>query len=145
MRWIMTIIVAALVGCPGQQQSSSDAGRPGPAVPSPVPSSVIPAPPIDACVCSLSAGELSERDRWLATFAAGASQVRELPDGFECRFSSTWGARLLDLVEKERSCCSSLTFELQFEPESGPIVLRVRGPVEAVSFIRARLVLEPPR
>lgn len=147
MKWIMTVLVVALAGCPGEQgQSERGAARlPEPSVPAPVQSSVIPASPGDGCVCSLSPGELSEREKWLASFASGASQVRELSDGFECRFPSTWGARLLELVEKERACCSSLTFEVVFEPETGPIILRCRGPVEAASFIRARLVVEPTR
>lgn len=147
MRWIMTILVVALAGCRGEQgRSSSGATRtPEPADPASVQSAAIPAPSGDGCVCSLSAGELSGREKWLASFAVGASQVGELPDGFECRFPSTWGARLLELIEKERACCSSLAFELHFEPESGPILLRCRGPVEAVSFIRSRLVVEQTR
>lgn len=142
----MTIFVVALAGCPGESgQREGGARTSEPVTPAPVQSSAPPAPPEDECVCSLSAGELSEREKWLSSFASGASQLREVPDGFECRFPSTWGARLLDLVEKERACCSSLTFALQFEPESGPIVLRCRGPVAAVSFIRSRLVVEQAR
>jgi hypothetical protein len=92
----------------------------------------------DPCLCTLSKDELSERERWLSTFTPGVEAASELPDGFELRFADprAWGSRLFELVEKERSCCSSLTFELRFEPGAGPVVLRVRGANEATNFLK---------
>lgn len=142
------IFVIGLSACatgPASNESPR-ASDPGPASAAPVRSEAVatsPAAVEDDCVCSLSASELSERERWLASFASGAIEVRDLPDGFESRFPSDWGPRLLELVEKERACCSSLTFELRFEPESGPIGLRCHGPTEAVAFLRARLIPKP--
>ncbi|MBX3471610.1 MAG: hypothetical protein KF878_32550 [Planctomycetes bacterium] len=93
----------------------------------------------DPCVCSLDDQELTERERWLAPFAAGAESAADLEDGFELRFGGTWGARLLELIERERACCTSLVFELRFEPDAGPITLRCRGDAAATGFLRARL------
>ena len=89
--------------------------------------------PAESCTCTLSNDELAERETWLATFAPGIEGVSELSDGFEVRFKGThdWSKRVFELVEKERSCCSSLVFELKLEPESGPILLRVVEDVEA--------------
>lgn len=92
-----------------------------------------------SCVCSLSEAELASREEWLASFAAGVEVVSDLTDGMEYRFPSTWGARLLELIEKECACCTSIAFELRFEPEGGPILLRCRGEREATEFLRARI------
>ncbi len=77
--------------------------------------------------------------------ADGVEAVSDLPDGFELRFPAhrDWASRVFELVEKERSCCSSLAFEVRFEPEAGPISLRVRGAKEATEFLRSRLA--PPK
>jgi hypothetical protein len=95
--------------------------------------------PDDRCVCTLSPPELIERERWLGTYAPGVVSARDLPDGFELRFEGTWGGRLLELIERERACCASLTFELAFAPDAGPIALRCRGDHEATEFLRTRL------
>jgi hypothetical protein len=95
----------------------------------------------DPCVCSLSKGELADREKWLSTFTPGVEAVSDLADGFELQFpgSREWASRVFELVEKERSCCSSLAFEIRFEPDAGPILLRVRGPKEASDFLKSRM------
>lgn len=111
---------------------------PAPAPPPPTANQTGPA--AEPCVCTLPSGELQERERWLATFSAGVQAAGEVHDGFELRFSPDWSARLLELIEKERGCCSALAFELRFEPEAGPVLLRCTGPREATEFLRIRLV-----
>lgn len=44
-----------------------------------------------------------------------------------------------ELISQERGCCSTLAFELRFEPEAGPVLLRCLGPLEA-TFIERQLV-----
>ena len=65
----------------------------------------------------------------------------ELEDGYEFRFpgSEEWATRLTEFIVFERECCPFLAFELVFEPEGGPIRLRVRGP-EGVKEIVAGIV-----
>lgn len=98
-------------------------------------------PAEESCVCTLSREELAEREKWLASLSPGVEAVADLPDGFEVTFKGTpeWSKRIFELVSKERSCCSSLVFELRLEPESGPILLRVRGAKDATDFLKARL------
>ncbi len=48
----------------------------------------------------------------------------------------------MDLIHAERQCCSFLTFELLFEPDHGPIWLRVRGSEEVKSFLRGLMSQE---
>lgn len=62
-----------------------------------------------------------------------------LPDGVEYRFPTEWAPRLLELIEKERACCTSIAFELRFEPAGGPVLLRLRGDEDATDFLASRL------
>ncbi len=65
-------------------------------------------------------------------------ETRELAGGYAYRFPAEigWAAKLLDFVEAERRCCSFFRFELAFEPNLGPIWLRLTGPEGTKPFIR---------
>ena len=67
-----------------------------------------------------------------------------MEDGYAFRFpgASQWAGRLLAFVEGERQCCPFFTFELAFEPNRGPIWLRVRGSEEIKGFIGAMMASE---
>jgi hypothetical protein len=60
----------------------------------------------------------------------GCLRVEELENGYEFSFpgSEEWVLRLTEFIVFERECCPLFAFELVFEPEGGPIRLRVRGP-----------------
>ena len=57
-------------------------------------------------------------------------RASEIEDGHEFVFpgDAGWAIRLAEFVVFERECCRFLNFEIFFEPEGGPIRLRVRGP-----------------
>jgi len=76
--------------------------------------------------------------------------VRELPDGYALRFSGddAVAGGLLRFISDERVCCSFFTFELAFftfelafEPQHGPIWLRLRGPDGTKGLVAALLDL----
>jgi hypothetical protein len=72
---------------------------------------------------------------------ANAERVDELPDGFAYQFPAgdPWPAKVLEFVAAERQCCPFFTFEIIFEPNDGPLRLRLRGSEEIKAFIQAEL------
>ena len=90
--------------------------------------------------CNLSGPELAGRSRELEEVFQGCLRTDELADGYEFLFpgSEEWAFRLTELVVFERGCCPFFVFELVFEPDGGPIGLRVRGP-EGVKGIVAEM------
>ncbi len=88
--------------------------------------------------CSLP--EEQERDRreeLSRDLFSAVLEARELEDGYEYAFpgdAATTDA-LLRFVREERECCRFLSFELVFEPDKGPIRLRVRGPEGTKEFL----------
>lgn len=92
-------------------------------------------PPI---VCNLSEAEQAAREEELATELFGnCPEVAELADGYAFRFpgEQEWIARLVEFIEFERKCCPFFTFELAFEPDEGPVWLRVKGSDEVKMFV----------
>ncbi len=80
--------------------------------------------------CSLSPADMEQRMDKFAWLARLARSTEEHDDGFDLAFPSDdrLAARLFDFVVSERRCCSFFRFELVFEPDQGPIRLRLRGP-----------------
>ena len=64
-----------------------------------------------------------------------------MDDGYAFRFPDDGDRahRLLDLIQAERQCCRFFTFELAFEPDGGPIWLRVRGSREIKTFLETMM------
>ena len=88
--------------------------------------------------CTLSVPEQDERSEEISTNIFSEVQERiELQDGYEFGFPGTdaWAAKLLQFIITERECCRFFTFELIFEPNLGPIRLRLRGPEGTKGFI----------
>jgi len=77
----------------------------------------------------------------VASVFAGSKEYRELPDGYEFRFPGTteWAMRLTEFVASERDCCTFFKFELVFEPNEGPVWMRLHGGENVKGFIRTRL------
>ena len=78
-------------------------------------------------------GEALRRDLF-----AAVEETRELADGYEYRFpgSPELATRLLEFVAVERQCCRFFLIEVSFEPNLGPLWLRLRGPEGVKGFIR---------
>jgi hypothetical protein len=89
--------------------------------------------------CALSEPErVRRREEVAAEVFGGVRRVRELADGYAFQYpgDGDWAGKLLEFVAFERGCCPFFTFELVFEPEQGPIWLRLRGPDGVKDFIR---------
>ena len=94
--------------------------------------------------CQLSPGDSATRGAEIDRLFAESTESKELEDGYAFQFpgDGEWSKRLVAFVEGERQCCQFLTFELAFEPNRGPIWLRVRGSTEIKGFIGAMIVRE---
>ncbi len=100
-------------------------------------------PPI---VCDLSALDAEQRARHQALaqeLRAGALEVQELADGYAFRYSPepSLFIRLAEFVTLERLCCPFLRLALEFEPERGPVWLRITGQEGVKQFLLAELSL----
>ena len=82
-------------------------------------------------------GQRSRREGISREIFSGCENVRELENGYEFVFPSgeEWVEKLTRFIALERECCRFFTFELLFEPELGPISLRMRGPVGTKEFL----------
>jgi|AP95_1055475.scaffolds.fasta_scaffold02774_4 hypothetical protein len=91
--------------------------------------------------CQLSPAALGTRMVDIDRLFAESTETRELEDGYAFRFSGEgeWAKRLVAFVETERRCCQFFTFELVFEPNRGPIWLRLRGSAEVKKFVGAMM------
>jgi hypothetical protein len=92
--------------------------------------------------CSLSERDLAKRRRELAeNVAGGVLKVDELEDGYAFVFpgSAEWAARLVELVNAERTCCPFFAFELVFQPDLGPVLLKIRRPEGAKELTETEL------
>ena len=93
--------------------------------------------------CKLvDAAFIARKEAIRATLLAHVQEVNELEDGYAFGFSdgSITGAKLLEFIEAERECCPFFTFELIFEPENGPVWLRLRGSDEIKRFIEVEFM-----
>lgn len=92
--------------------------------------------------CRLVGPEFAARKEQVAQdLFTGVEQTEELPDGFAFRFpaSEPWPSRALEFIVSERECCPFFQFTLTFEPDGGPLWLRLNGPSGAKAFIEAEL------
>ena len=89
--------------------------------------------------CTLTGAAQAERRDVLAREIFGRyDEVEELADGYAFRFADAevMTAPLVEFIAFERGCCPFFSFELAFEPEHGPLWLRLRGPDGVKAFIR---------
>jgi hypothetical protein len=88
--------------------------------------------------CNLSGSEEFEKRRGLvAETFGGCRRVEELANGYAFGFpeGARWANRLVDFVNSKRVRWPFFAFELVFEPDLGPIWLRVRGAEGVKEFI----------
>jgi hypothetical protein len=97
----------------------------------------------ETCIaCNLLGREFAERIETISRdLFAHADRVEELSDGFGYRFPSAepWGAKVFEFIAAEKQCCPFFTFEVVFEPNDGPVWLRLRGSKEIKEFVLAEL------
>ncbi len=91
------------------------------------------APPASSpgLTCSLTPDQLAaQRKPLLPGLFQRAERVGDIPDGLSFRFAHRPGlvAELAAIIEKQRACCTFLTFRLIAEKDEGPITLEVSGP-----------------
>ena len=88
--------------------------------------------------CQLSPGGYSNRLTEIEELFASNEETRELEDGYAFRFpgDAETAGKLLALINAERQCCRFFKFELSFEPQEGPVWLRVRGSEDAKALLR---------
>jgi len=92
--------------------------------------------------CNLPGPEGAGRRQEVAeVLSRGVLWVDELEDGYAFGFpgSAEWAEKLVDFVNFERVCCPFFAFDLAFEPDEGPIQLRVRGSEGVKEFVEAEL------
>lgn len=89
--------------------------------------------------CTLAGPDFAARRGAIASDLLGhVERVVELVDGFAYQLPSAdpWPATVLEFIAAERRCCSFFTFEVVFEPNDGPLWLRLRGSTEIKAFLR---------
>ena len=88
--------------------------------------------------CTLDTREHDERRAALQTLFAQAQERQDLVDGVRYGFAGDDAtlAALFGVIAAERTCCSSLRFTLQAEPQAGPLWLEITGPGEAVAALQ---------
>ena len=95
--------------------------------------------------CELSdRGQRSRREEISRELFSGCKDVRELEDGYEFVFpgAQEWIEGLARFVAEERECCRFFAFELLFEPDLGPVSLRMRGPAGTKEFLAEQFTEE---
>jgi hypothetical protein len=88
--------------------------------------------------CNLSDSERATRGEEITqNLFKHVQQVKELADGYAYRFPAgkEWAGKLMEFILAERDCCPFFTFELVFEPNPGPLWLRLRGGQGVKEFI----------
>ncbi|HXZ05335.1 MAG TPA: hypothetical protein VEH81_10900 [Ktedonobacteraceae bacterium] len=88
--------------------------------------------------CLLTGEDLAARSEIVLPLIASYQQLQELEDGYAFQFPGEpeWIQRVVSFIAEERQCCPFFTFELHYEPNMGPIWLRLRGSVEIKDLLR---------
>ncbi len=97
-----------------------------------------------AFVCDMSAIEPGERARHMATIDQlfhVVEAVTEMPDGYTFRLSNDSEVllRAAEFIVLERLCCPFFGFNLEVEPEGGPLWLSLKGRDGVKPFIAAEI------
>jgi|GEM_PF-738287 len=88
--------------------------------------------------CALTGDNLAARGEVVRPLIASHQKVQELEDGYAFQFPGEpeWIQKVVSFVAEERACCPFFTFELHYEPNLGPIWLRLRGSAEIKALLR---------
>ena len=87
--------------------------------------------------CLLTGEDLAARGEVVRPLIASYQKMQELEDGYAFQFpgESEWIQRVVMFIAEERECCPFFTFELQFEPNLGPIWLSLRGSADIKALL----------
>jgi hypothetical protein len=94
--------------------------------------------------CTLSpAAFRARRQGLLSELLRRADEHQETPEGHRLRFAANEDMleTIARVVDAERQCCRFLRFRIIVEPDGGPIVLELTGPLGTREFISALLDL----
>lgn len=88
--------------------------------------------------CLLTGEDLAARGEVVRPLIASYQKMQELEDGYAFQFpgESEWIQRVVKFIAEERECCPFFTFEVQYEPNMGPIWLRLRGSADIKALLR---------
>ena len=89
-------------------------------------------------VCTLTGAQQAARLDQAGDIFNNCTERIELDGGYGFRFDKVaqWAGPLLEFIRAERECCQFLRFELDFEPQLGPLWLYLRGNDDTKEFIR---------
>ncbi|MFW6201276.1 MAG: hypothetical protein ACOC8B_01745 [Gemmatimonadota bacterium] len=95
--------------------------------------------------CKLTGDEAAAWRGEMRELVVTVEEVRELDDGFALRYPGGDGVpdrlqMLADFIKGERECCPFFRFEVELEPEGGPIWLRLRGRPGVKEYLESELV-----
>jgi hypothetical protein len=89
-------------------------------------------------VCTLTADSITTRKAALLPGLVRRAEITEdTADGFRFRFPADAFSALASTVEAERQCCRFLRFDINIEPDGGPIWLSLSGPSGTREFLAA--------
>jgi hypothetical protein len=90
--------------------------------------------------CSLTDRELARRAEDIRRdLFSGALERSEFETGYAFRFPADqeWETKIVEFVSTERQCCPFFRFDVKFEPNHGPIWLKLSGGEGVKQFIEA--------
>jgi hypothetical protein len=89
-------------------------------------------------VCALTPDSIATRRAALLPGLVRRAETKEgTADGFRFRFPADTFSVLASTVEAERQCCRFLRFDINIEPDGGPIWLSLSGPSGTREFLAA--------
>jgi hypothetical protein len=94
--------------------------------------------------CDLEGIPVEKRDRYVELVGLVLSSIeekRELPDGFAFRIAGDQitGNQLVEWIGLEKQCCPFFGFQIAWEPDNGPLWLRLTGRPGVKEFIMDEL------
>lgn len=100
--------------------------------------------PDQPLVCDLTAIPAPARDEHLQTATQifqAAQSIQELPNGYALQLPNAGEGfmALARFVENERRCCPFFRFELEIEPNRGPLWLRLTGGAGVKELLQSTL------
>ena len=90
--------------------------------------------------CTLSEEALKERkSTTLEQLFGQAKEVQQLPAGYRFRFEASDQVlmSIMEMITKERKCCTFLDFRLDISAAEGPVWLSLEGPEGTREFIES--------
>jgi hypothetical protein len=96
--------------------------------------------------CNTNGIPLEKRARYgelVEALLQAIDERRELPDGYSFRVDNgrMTTDQLVEWVNLEKQCCPFFGFQILWEPENGPVWLRLTGPQGVKDFILAEFGL----